>query len=178
MKRSKEIATTFISSLNAEIIIPLITIMVVTFVAHFWHLKQFGFIADDWNFFAKIQADIIPTFRIDPFYYYRRPFEILIVELHNLLFPGLFWNFGYLHTYLVISTSAFLFFLIIKVRFPLVFALIGAILFVLYPSDTTRPWLTLIIQQTSVTIAIISVWLLYKKRYLLSALCLLSSDSV
>lgn len=164
--------------IDKELWVPLVAILIIGFVAHFLYFKQFGFFLDDWNAFLKLSLDFFPSIREKPFYLDQRPLLILSMEAHNLLFPAQSWYWGYLNPYLATSLSAFLFFMIARIRLPLPFALIGSILFIIYPSDTTHPWLAIGFMRIAMAISLLSVWLLHKKKYIASAVLLLCSGLI
>ena len=163
---------------DIEIWMSVLAILTIGFLAHFLYFRQFGLFQDDWNVFGKVRAELSPLFNIF-FFNHRRPLARVTIYAHNFVFSFVQnWYWGYLHPYLTISISAFLFFLLIRIRLPFFFALVGSILFVVYPTDTTHPWLTIIVHRMAIAVSLLSVWLLYKKQYIISAVLLLCSGLI
>ncbi len=169
MIRNRELSTTHI----------FIILGILVFIAHYWNFRQFGLYEDDYivsdgmSFtWAQIRANFIASIVS-----FERPvgfFTITFIPYLSAKAGGL----GLLHLigFLIVWLNAALVFLLIRNRFSQTNALLGAIIFVLFPGDTTKGLLihALHLQQSLAYLLLACICYVKNKKTLSYALVILS----
>jgi hypothetical protein len=161
---------------------------VLAWIAQFHHLKDFGLYEDDYFFISQAMGKD-PSYLATRFHIaftalpQGRPFGFFLPDLLSFVgdkIGGL--TAIYVLGFLVVTLNTFLCFRLLRTRVPLAPAIVGASVFCLFPSDTTKIFLTHDFQlQPSLTFALLAGLAYAGNRlplsYLLSAGALLSYEN-
>ena len=125
----------------------LILLAAVIWIARFWFFKDFGFYEDDYYYISSKMgsnwAHIINS-NIYSFTHFYQGRPLLF------LFPSIFSFFGsliggmhflYIIAFIILLTNSFLFYNLLRKFLDKKYALLGVILFALFPTDTTQAYL-------------------------------------
>ena len=167
---------------------PLLLIAAVAWIANFLHFESFGYYEDDWYYF--------PTGLTHPLLGRLKAILPLMKSLFQgrpmlLFFETLFPSVGracssmvapYVLVFGLFATTAFLFYRVLRMRFPRLFCTIAALLFVLSPLTTVRQNLVIgCIMGPAFICVLTAVWLRRRQpvvSYLLAIVALLTYESV
>jgi hypothetical protein len=165
----------------------------VAWVSHFSNWRQLGFFSDDHSFATLVmawtptdaarQAEVLAFAFPEP---QGRPLGFLLgLELPYLGYraAGVFGM--YLVGWLILSANGALLYALLARRLPRPMPLAGALMFLLFPADTTRPFLCHAhILQPSITFALLAAHLFLSRKawvraigYPVAALCLLTYET-
>ena len=123
----------------------LLALAALSFVADFWHVRQFRMLGDDWVYLGRLVnygdaeawRQIIDTFLHS---WEARP---LVGLEHALLWSGFKiagLSGSYLVQWVLLSVSAFVLYRLMRRKTPEGIALLTALIFILYPAYNTRAW--------------------------------------
>jgi hypothetical protein len=143
----------------------IVTIMLVTFVAHFVFFPLFGIYSDDyiltlptmgrsWHDFIEAlrNAWIYPNMA-RPLNHFLRAFIFFFTVRNGHVAPG------FLLSWVLVSGNAILLFALIRRILPYATALIGSLVFVLFPLDTSRQ---ILMHQTDLLLAVFLLLLCFR----------------
>ena len=116
----------------------------VCFAADFFQFRHFGPLTDDWSFVGPIiwdtQESLFQKFLAQANTYERRPLRSVESILLWTAYKGAGFSGIFLTLWAALSANAILLYVLLKRRWPEPLALLGALLFLLFPSDTTHTW--------------------------------------
>ncbi len=164
-------------------IIIFLAIAVVTFIAHFWHLRSFGLYEDDYIFIAPF-LDITGQELWEKVWWTNLHFQqghplgfsfAYILSFIGAKIGGL--QAIYYIAYLVVFGNAFIFYLLTKQIYNQpIFGVTAAFAYALYPADTTQAFLThSLYLQVSLTLFLIASITYFKQKYIWSYLLIFLS---
>lgn len=174
--RYKNMAGNNMSMILKMRIVKYLFFSVVTFIAFFLKFKNFGLYEDDY-WFAGIPANADFHGMIDFFKSNLTNFEEnqgrYVAAIFPLLLPYINFKLGgffmlYFFGVLLIALNAYMVYSIVKLRLPVELALIAGMIFVLFPADTSKAFLTHIFQlQLSLLFTFSGMYLYLKGRKML-----------
>ncbi len=148
-------------------IVILLILVITTWITHFLYHLEFGLYEDDWGrialsmsmTFSDLGEFIIHNFTDLRFSQGRPLHPTLIVVLSSIATKLGGLKVAYWLGAIILSTNAFLFYILLRCLFESYgFALLGSLLFSLFPADTTQPFLTHSLGiQPSLTILLIAI---------------------
>ena len=167
---------------------PFIFIISVTWLANFLHFRSFGYYEDDWYYFPSafgqtLTARLNVVIPLIKSLFQGRP--VLLIDETVFSYIGKLFSsvsLPYVLAFLMLSTTAVLFYQVLRVRFPRLFCTLAALLFVLSPLTTVRQDLMIELMMGPAFIGILFAALIRRRRpvisYLLAIVTLLTYESV
>lgn len=133
-------------TVKKQILLVIASLMAVTFFAHFFYMSGFGLYEDDYTLInvnwsgAQVWYSIKDAFAS---WSYGRPFGYLM--MYGFTYIGS--KFGglagiYLIGYMIVVLNSVLVYCVLRKITPVLFAFLGAMVFCLFPADTTKEFLT------------------------------------
>jgi len=145
--------------LKNEQVITVIVLLAVSIVS-FGLFRSTIISSDDWSYFVWKYAfgELRPILWND-----RRPFVLVFYYVMASIF-GLHFEYYYFANFLILFSSAFLVFAIVKQVFPEYgwLASLTALVYLIYPVDYSRTWFIMIYIRLMWLFSLIAIWLLLK----------------
>ena len=129
-------------------LIPFIVLALTSFISHYYHYKSFGFYEDDYALVSPGVAMGLSQLEERGIHFFHKWTQGRPLGFSVALFLGFVGNkLGglqaiYMIGYVIITTNACLFYIILKRYKSELFALTGALAFLLFPADSSRILLT------------------------------------
>jgi len=164
-------ASTTIRTLARDNCRDLLFLVVLDWVAHFWHFRRFGLYQDDWYFntgpWAWATSDWFDAmFRQMREFVFGRPLEILLLYVNGYIGSALeSIEVLYVIAYLYSAAVTVLLYLVLRNRFSREFALLGAAFFVLSPLTSVRQFLNTAYKMAPAYALVLGAMLLYFRRW-------------
>lgn len=167
---------------------PLVLIAAVAWLANFLHFTSFGYYEDDWYHFPSAFGQPVAdraaaTLALMGQFFQGRPLMVFFEGLFGwLCAAGGAIAPSYLLVYLLLTASAWLFYRLLRSRFPRLFCALAALLFVLSPLTTVRQNLLIGVLTGTALVAVLAALLARRRHpalsYVLAASALLTYESV
>lgn len=135
---------------NLDTIKILLTLAITNWIAHFWYAASFGLYGDDYyrvGIAMGVTGSELQKIILDLFFmqtgqgrFFHDSFIYLFSFLGNKLggLQAIYWL-----GYVIVTLNSFLFYALLKrLSNYQIFAVTGALAFILFPADTTQTWLT------------------------------------
>ncbi len=137
-------------------------------------------LADDWAIYGDLiwgesRAASTKIFEIFRESWEARPFRAIEYALQRSAYDLFGFHGGFYLQWLILTLSGVLFAMILRRRFSWPSALIGGLILVLHPADTTHIWLATMMAKLGILYTLLAIWFYLRGKFKCAGFLLLSS---